>query len=43
MKNKGVENRLNEYSKRGRQKSVDSHSLMMKDAVSENKVLKRRL
>ena len=42
-KNKGVENRLNEYSKKGKQKSADTHSQMMKDAVAENKNLKRKI
>lgn len=42
-RNKGVEYKLNEYSRRGKQKSVDSYALMMKEAVSENKVLRRKL
>lgn len=42
-KNKGAEYRLNQYSQRGRQKSVDSHAMMMKEAVNENKVLRRKL
>ena len=32
-KNRGMEYRLNEYLRKGKQKSVDSYGMMMKEAV----------
>lgn len=42
-KNKALEYRIMEYSKRGKAKSIDTAALMMKEALYENKQLKTKL
>jgi len=42
-KNKGLEYKLLEYSKKGKVKSVDQQALQLKELINENKALKSKL
>jgi hypothetical protein len=42
-KNKGLEYKLLEYSKKGKVKSVDQQALQLKELINENKSLKTKL